>query len=83
MTKIMEIYSVNNGLILKQTEKVYHLFIGVENKEITTSVKIGDSKDAFEFLVALFGDKLKVDTKKILSLDSFETRVVSTIAYND
>ncbi len=72
MKKIMEVYEADNGLILKHLHNEYHLFVGIENKEEIENVIIANTKDAFNFLVKFFGNKLKVDIQQSFQEKSFE-----------
>jgi hypothetical protein len=60
MKKIMEVYSAENGLILKSNQRTYHLLGGYTEEEKTDSIRIADTKEAFYFLASFFEDELGV-----------------------
>lgn len=72
MKKLMEVYAVDNGLIISRPYKVYHLFCGVEQGEEKESVKIGDRVDAIKFMLDFF-DGLGLEERTIYSNDTIET----------
>lgn len=63
MKKIMEIYQEEGTFIFKQPRTIYHLFVGVEEKEDVTSVKVANEIEAVNFMFRLFNN-LKLITKE-------------------
>lgn len=64
MKKLMEVYGIENGIIIKKFQKVYHLFCGIENKEEVESYKIASRADVANFLLKFFENELNVEFKE-------------------
>jgi hypothetical protein len=64
MKKIMEVYQVENGIMLKKYDHVYHLFSGTKVEENYDSFKIATKEEAIQFMLNFFdGLNLKVQDK--------------------